>query len=475
VTRAKNISKIITDADITGTLDVTGVVTANAGVVVDNITIDGTTVALSSGDLTIDVAGDIILDADTRNIKLQDGGSDWGRFTRDTTTAPSSFVIDTVSSDVDMKFKGNDGGSVITALTLDMSDAGSAYFNNNVYIPQYLTHTGNTDTHLEFNTDTIDLYAGNMRGVTVYPSTVVINEGGADVDFRVESDTQTHALFVQGSDGKVGIGIGSPTSLLHVSGDAKANRIIGNALMESSSGFASDTFSVVGGTTSNQDSKHGGVFFSKHADSNSLLVGQHDTAFQSLVVKGSGDVLFQKTSATTAGAGTFFNVPSAPSTMPVYLRFCKTYSGVREGISFAHNNSQVGGILFDNSSTTFSTSSDYRLKENVVTDWDATTRLKQLKPSRFNFKADADKTVDGFLAHEVSSIVPEAITGTKDELQVWEDGEKLPEGVSVGDNKLDDKDNTIPKYQSIDQSKIVPLLVKTIQELEARITALESA
>jgi hypothetical protein len=136
---------------------------------------------------------------------------------------------------------------------------------------------------------------------------------------------------------------------------------------------------------------------------------------------------------------------------------------------------QVGNITGNTSSTAYNTSSDYRLKENVVTDWDATTRLKQLKPSRFNFIADADTTVDGFLAHEVQTIVPEAITGTKDAVEVWREGEELPDGVSVGDNKLDDDGNTIPVMQSIDQSKLVPLLVKTIQELEARITALEGA
>ena len=112
----------------------------------------------------------------------------------------------------------------------------------------------------------------------------------------------------------------------------------------------------------------------------------------------------------------------------------------------------VGTVTINSSSTTYNTSSDYRLKENVVTDWDATTRLKQLKPSRFNFKIDKDRTVDGFLAHEVSSIVPEAITGEKDAV---------------------DKDGN-PIHQGIDQSKLVPLLVKTIQELEARIVALES-
>jgi hypothetical protein len=80
-------------------------------------------------------------------------------------------------------------------------------------------------------------------------------------------------------------------------------------------------------------------------------------------------------------------------------------------INIINGNGQVGTIQTNGSATSYNTSSDYRLKENVVTEWDATTRLKQLKPSRFNFIADADTTVDGFLAHEVQEIVPEAITG----------------------------------------------------------------
>jgi len=130
---------------------------------------------------------------------------------------------------------------------------------------------------------------------------------------------------------------------------------------------------------------------------------------------------------------------------------CTTTSS-RNVAVFRNSNNGVGSINVSGTSTGFNTSSDYRLKENVVTDWDATSRLKQLKPSRFNFKADKDTTVDGFLAHEVSSIVPEAITGDKDAV---------------------DKDGN-PEYQGIDQSKLVPLLVKTIQELEARIATLES-
>ena len=82
--------------------------------------------------------------------------------------------------------------------------------------------------------------------------------------------------------------------------------------------------------------------------------------------------------------------------------------------------------------------------------------------------------MDGSLANEAQTVVPEAVSATHNEVEVWKDGEELPDGVSAGDNKLDDDGNTIPVMQGIDQSKLVPLLVKTIQELEARITALEA-
>ena len=150
-------------------------------------------------------------------------------------------------------------------------------------------------------------------------------------------------------------------------------------------------------------------------------------------------------------------------------------------VYFTENcSSAVGTITSNGSSTSYNTSSDYRLKENVVTDWDATTRLKQLKPSRFNFKINKDKTVDGFLAHEVSSIVPEAVTGEKDAMTkevLYVDEDEIPEGKKVGDVKTPSEINP----QGIDQSKLVPLLTKALQEavakietLEAKVTALES-
>ena len=121
-------------------------------------------------------------------------------------------------------------------------------------------------------------------------------------------------------------------------------------------------------------------------------------------------------------------------------------------MSFRNGNGAVGTIATNGSATAYNTSSDYRLKENEVAISDGITRLKQLKPYKFNFKIDADTTVDGFFAHEVSSIVPEAITGEKDGAEM----------------------------QGIDQSKLVPLLTAALKEavtkieaLEARVTTLE--
>lgn len=130
MTRARDISNVITDANLSGTLDATGIVTANAGVKVDNITIDGTEIDLSSGDLTVDVEGDITLDANGGDIKLSDNGTVFAEFTNDSTYLD----IKNPNSNQDIMFKGVDDGSTITALQLDMSDGGRAVFNNGISI-----------------------------------------------------------------------------------------------------------------------------------------------------------------------------------------------------------------------------------------------------------------------------------------------------------------------------------------------------
>ena len=179
----------------------------------------------------------------------------------------------------------------------------------------------------------------------------------------------------------------------------------------------------------------------QNSNPGSLDIG-YDIHFQ----PNGGFVKIANFSATGASAGADFNSEGK-------LTISANTSSSKNLIGFYNTNVNVGNIIASGSSTSYSTSSDYRLKENVEDMANATTRLKQLKPKRFNFIADDTNTlVDGFIAHEVSTIVPEAISGTKDE--------------------VDDDGNAI--HQGIDQAKLVPLLVKTIQELEARITTLEA-
>ena len=143
---------------------------------------------------------------------------------------------------------------------------------------------------------------------------------------------------------------------------------------------------------------------------------------------------------------------------------------------FKQADGSVKGQITNNTyGTQYTTSSDYRLKENVQPLSSATSRTLALNPCTFEWIDDADNNlIEGFIAHEVQAIVPDAVVGEKDAMTaptLYLEGEELPEGVSVGDIKV----ASAPHYQTIDQSKLIPILVKTIQELEARITALESA
>ena len=112
----------------------------------------------------------------------------------------------------------------------------------------------------------------------------------------------------------------------------------------------------------------------------------------------------------------------------------------------------VGNITITATTVALNSVSDYRLKENTVDLTDGISRLKELKPYRFNFTRDPSTTVDGFFAHEVSPLVPEAVCGEKD--------------------AIDEKGK--PDYQGLDQSKLVPLLTAALQEAVAKIEALEA-
>jgi hypothetical protein len=342
------------------------------------------------------------------------------------------------------------------------------------------------DGILEFSTSvaTTEAVSRLLLGAT----SSVFNEDSKDLDFRVESNADANAFFVNGGDGVVSFGgmgtntrspssvepkfqansltrMDSSISLCCNSNDALASLLMfsktrsgnltGATVCQAGDAVGAITWNAADGT----DIDHGIAAIDAVVESG---IGTNDTpgairfytnsgttaASERVRITGSGSLLVNETTPTAMVNVT--NNNQAASTLLALED--KGGTGAHTQISFSNTNGQVGTINTSGSATAYNTSSDYRLKENITDLTGATDRLKQLAPKRFNFLNDADTTVDGFIAHEVSSIVPEAITGEKDEVD----------------------DNGDPVYQGIDQSKLVPLLVATIQELEARIAALES-
>jgi hypothetical protein len=331
------------------------------------------------------------------------------------------------------------------------------------------------------------------------------------------SDSSNNNIIDFTSSGNVGIGTSSPHSgsKLHILAAGTTQ------LRLDSSGAATGDGSFIrfmkGGTDIAYIGVAGTIMGSTSNDTMFYGNGANNMRFST-----NGVERIRITSAGTVAigtaspiSGTMLDIRPTSTTRIMNTRSFNT------SLQFHHafeNNSGtlVGSIAVGTSSTAYNTSSDYRLKENVTDITDATTRLKQLNPVRFNFIADADTTVDGFLAHEVQDIVPEAITGTKDammdeeytvsaatgdiytpavEATYDEDDVELTAAVDEIIHSADVEQpeelaegqlwrettaavigtRSVPDYQGIDQSKLVPLLVKTIQELEARIAALETA
>ena len=287
------------------------------------------------------------------------------------------------------------------------------------------------------------------------------------------------------SSGNVGIGTTSPghklslqtNAYVHLgyngtSADTEVGRISSNSYAVNNDAYS---LAEINFTTSSANGYTGDILFRTNS-----VNSTNTRATERMRITSAGKMGFGTSTQILNGGGALASFTFGGA-QGVFISTVSQSGG--ECMGFVHQGSSVvGTIAITSSATSYNTSSDYRLKENVNYTWDATTRLKQLKPAQFNWIADDTNTlVDGFLAHEVSSVVPQAITKTKDAMTaevLYEEGDELPDGKNIGDVKQ----KSVPDYQGIDQSKLVPLLVKALQEqqtviesLTTRITALESA
>ena len=217
-------------------------------------------------------------------------------------------------------------------------------------------------------------------------------------------------------------------------------------------------YDVDGNSTNAQNRAAIGYGITTQAD-DSVTLGNNDVTAV-YMAQDSGARVYG--SGATLGEGTFSSSAETLRLRPIsdsgaedYIIFSEVDDvGDHFHVRYSNDNGVVGSIKTNGSATAFNTSSDYRLKENEVAISDGLTRLNQLKPYRFNFKTDADTTLDGFFAHELAEIVPQAVSGEKDAID--------PNGVDIAP-------------QGVDASKLVPLLVAAVQELTAKVEALENA
>ena len=308
-----------------------------------------------------------------------------------------------------------------------------------------------------------------------------ISSGSQDGDYS--NDTWTPRLVVT-SDGNVGIGTSSPAATsstyknLQVALAATVSgRTDDSPLYLSSNLSYNNGWKYIANTTATQIGLGTNIqFFTAPAGTS----GAGATLTERMRIKDNGNLLLNRTTDLDTS---MIAISQQDSKNAISIQAPNTNAFMAMQF-YNSSGSRVGYIQYSNTNTVYSTSSDYRLKENVTADWDATTRLKQLNPVRFNFIADTDTTVDGFLAHEVQSVVPEAITGEKDAMRD-EEYEVTPAVLDEDGNEVTPAvmgTRSVPDYQGIDQGKLVPLLVKSLQEaldkidtLETRLEALENA
>ena len=346
-----------------------------------------------------------------------------------------------------------DGGSSTVKFKIDGTEKVIINSDGNVGLG-----TSSPDSSLEiYKASTAELMIGSDNGgtaqISLYESNsttkeAIIKYDGFANNLVIGTSGEANAIVIPRDSGNVGIGV-----------TPEAWHSSWTALQLGATGFVGQYQgggSDITGLGSNVYSD--GTYKYLETDEAAIIRLSDGEIIFSVAASGSADAAITWKDTLTLDSGNVSN----------FRRYDVLNSNFERILAFKDGSgTERGNIKINNANVQYNTSSDYRLKENVNYTWDATTRLKQLKPARFNWITDDTNTlVDGFIAHEVQTIVPEAVSGNKDAM--------MNRNIYDANGNVTGTESVIDP-QGIDQSKLVPLLVKTIQELEARITELENA
>ena len=449
-------------------------------------------IANASGDFLLDVAGELSLDAGGGEIKFKDDGTVFGQIINSST----DLVVQVSTIDKDFIVKGKDDGSTITALTLDMSAAGTATFNHDI----------------KLSANAIIDCAGNLR-LDAESANIVLQDTGTvygtfhkdGSNFRIRSDINDADIVFDGYDG--GSIIRALTLDMSASGDALFNRNIdiANDTGRVRLGAGTDLQIYHDGTNNNiyGNGNHNIIFYANNGEklrirnggflriSNDLNVSSHSrlssTTAHVIHSNSSGNIMCFIENTTSDPRGMMFDFSqAAPDNNSNFFMKFEDSSAERAYI-------YSDGDMYNHDGT-FAQLSDTRIKDNIT---DANAQWDDIKAMRFvnyqrkddirQYGADKAKVQLGLIGQELEAVSPNLIRnvdphkgdiiGSSEFGTLYEDGDDIPEGKEIGDVK-EIKDKVKGVAYSILYMKAVKALQEAmtrIETLEAKVTALESA
>lgn len=204
-----------------------------------------------------------------------------------------------------------------------------------------------------------------------------------------------------------------------------------------------------------------------------------NAASTAITIDASGNVLVGTTvtagTITTVAGANYYSIYTAGSSAG-YNIVCRGDGTTGVALRFLNSaGSDVGSIDYTASATSYTTSSDYRLKENITPVQGAADIVKAMQPVTYTFKSDGSWH-DGFLAHELQELHPRAVTGSKDAMKD-EEYEVTPavldeDGAVVTEAVMGTR--SVPEYQGVDYSKFTPIITAALQEALNKIDDLEA-